>query len=129
MQERIDHRLGKCGITTNTFHKLGKTIIAKVEGEQPSLSPLAEDDKALAWQVSQWFEQHLKTPDYQRLAIDYFQHHLYRRRTPLSSSQRESTTHYILANDIRTLKGEAVKSLGERLVATDLFRRGHRLPV
>ncbi|MBN0238145.1 UvrD-helicase domain-containing protein, partial [Pseudomonas aeruginosa] len=77
MQERIDHRLGKCGITTSTFHKLGKTIIAKVEGEQPSLSPLAEDDKALAWQVSQWFEQHLKTPDYQQLAIDYFQHHLY----------------------------------------------------
>lgn len=64
MQERIDHRLGKCGITTSTFHKLGKTIIAKVEGEQPSLSPLAEDDKALAWQVSQWFEQHLKTPEY-----------------------------------------------------------------
>jgi DNA helicase IV len=77
MQERIDHRLGKCGVTTSTFHKLGKQIIAKVEGKQPSLSPLAEDEKALGRQVSQWFEQHLKTPDYQRLAIEYFQYHLY----------------------------------------------------
>src|SRR5690606_3200395 len=60
MQERIDHRLGKCGITASTFHKLGKEIIAKVEGQQPSLTPLAEDDKALALQVNRWFEEHLK---------------------------------------------------------------------
>ena len=54
MQERIDKRLGKCGITASTFHKLGKEIIAKVEGKQPSLTPFAEDDKALASQVNHW---------------------------------------------------------------------------
>lgn len=124
MQERIDHRLGKCGITTSTFHKLGKAIIAKVEGEQPSLTPLAEDDKALARQVSQWFEQHLKTPDYQRLAIDYFQHHLYPDANPFEFESEGEYYDYILANDIRTLKGEAVKSLGECLVANYLFKQG-----
>src|SRR5690606_8662166 len=64
MQERIDHRLGKSGITASTFHKLGKEIIARVEGQQPSLTPLAEDDRALAQQVNQWFEEHLKTSAY-----------------------------------------------------------------
>ncbi|MEH6388484.1 MAG: UvrD-helicase domain-containing protein [Pseudomonas profundi] len=124
MQERIDHRLGKCGITTSTFHKLGKEIIAKVEGEQPSLSPLAEDDKALARQVSEWFEQHLKTPDYQRLAISYFQHHLYPEANPFEFKSEGEYYDFILANDIRTLKGEAVKSLGECLVANYLFKQG-----
>ncbi|MDO7919830.1 helicase IV, partial [Pseudomonas aeruginosa] len=91
---------------------------------QPSLSPLAEDDKALAWQVSQWFEQHLKTPEYQRLAIDYFQHHLYPEANPFEFESEGEYYDYILANDIRTLKGEAVKSLGECLVANYLFKQG-----
>lgn len=124
MQERIDHRLGKCGITASTFHKLGKEIIAKVEGQQPSLSPLAEDDKALALQVSQWFEEHLKAPVYQQLAIKYFQHHLYPAVNPFDFDSEGEYFDYILANDIRTLKGEVVKSLGECLLANYLFRQG-----
>lgn len=124
MQERIDHRLGKCGITTSTFHKLGKEIIARVEGQQPSLTPLAEDDKALALQVNQWFEEHLKTPAYQQLTIKYFQHHLYPAANPFDFESEGEYFDYILANDIRTLKGEAVKSLGECLVANYLFKQG-----
>lgn len=124
MQERIDHRLGKCGITASTFHKLGKEIIAKVEGQQPSLTPLAEDDKALALQVNRWFEEHLKTPAYQQLTIKYFQYHLYPAANPFDFESEGGYFDYILANDIRTLKGEAVKSLGECLVANYLFKQG-----
>lgn len=124
MQERIDHRLGKCGITASTFHKLGKEIIAKAERQQPSLTPLAEDDKALAQQVNQWFEEHLKTPVYQQLAIKYFQHHLYPAANPFDFESEGEYFDYILANDIRTLKGQAVKSLGECLIANYLFKQG-----
>ena len=124
MQERIDHRLGKSGITTSTFHKLGKEIIAKVEGRQPSLSPLAEDDKALSRQVSLWFEQHLKEQGYQQLVINYFQHHLYPENNPFDFESEGEYYDYIIANEIRTLKGEAVKSLGECLVANYLFKQG-----
>ena len=124
MQERIDHRLGSCGITVSTFHKLGKEIIARVEGQQPSLTPLAEDDRALALQVIQWFEEHLKKPAYQQMAIKYFQHHLYPAANPFDFDSEGEYFDYILANDIRTLKGEAVKSLGECLVANYLFKQG-----
>lgn len=124
MQERIDHRLGKCGITASTFHKLGKEIIAKVEGQQPSLTPLADDDKALALQVNQWFEEHLKTPTYQQLAIKYFQNYLYPAANPFDFKSEGEYFDYILANEIRTLRGEAVKSLGECLVANHLFKKG-----
>nr|WP_081960602.1 UvrD-helicase domain-containing protein [Nitrincola sp. A-D6] len=124
MQERINHRLGKCGITASTFHKLGKEIIASVEGQQPSLTSLAEDDKALALQVNQWFEEHLQTSTYQQLAIKYFQHHLYPVVNPFDFESEGEYFDYILANDIRTLKGEVVKSLGECLLANYLFKQG-----
>ena len=124
MQERIDKRLGRCGITASTFHKLGKDIIAKVEGQQPSLTPLAEDDKALALQVNQWFEQHLETDAYRKLAISYFQYYQYPAANPFEFKSEGEYFDYILANDIRTLKGEAVKSLGECLVANYLFKQG-----
>lgn len=124
MQERINFRLGDNGITASTFHRLGKEIIATVEGKQPSLTPLAEDDKALAYQVNHWFEENLNKPDYRQLTIEYFQQHLYPEANPFEFESEGAYYDYILANDIRTLKGEAVKSLGECLVANYLFKLG-----
>lgn len=124
MQERIDLRLGAKGITASTFHKLGKEIIATVEGQQPSLTPLAGDGKALAYQVNHWFEERLKKPEYRKLALEYFEHHLYPEANPFDFESEGAYYDYILANDIRTLKGELVKSLGECLVANYLFKLG-----
>lgn len=124
MQERVTRCLGDTGITASTFHKLGKDIIAAVEGKQPSLSPLAEDEKLLAWQVNQWFEEHLSQPGYRKLTLHYFQHYLYPAKNPFDFDSEGAYFDYILANDIRTLKGEMVKSLGECLVANYLFRQG-----
>lgn len=124
MQERIAERLGNCGVSASTFHKLGKEIIAAVEGKQPSLTPLADDPKMLAWQVNQWFEEHLKNPQYRQITIEYFQYHLYPEANPFDFKSEGEYFDYILANDIRTLKGEPVKSLGECLVANYLFKQG-----
>ncbi|WP_052750118.1 UvrD-helicase domain-containing protein [Arsukibacterium sp. MJ3] len=124
MQERIKKRLGDCGITASTFHKLGKDIIATVEGKQPSLTPLADDEKLLARQVNDWFEQHLKQADYQKKVLDYFQHYLYPVKNLFDFDTEGEYFDYILANDIRTLKGEKVKSLGECLIANYLLRQG-----
>ena len=124
MQERITLRLGDCGITASTFHKLGKEIIAAVEGKQPSLTPLAEDDLALAHWVDQWFEELMLTPGYRKLALKYFQDHLYPEANPFDFKSAGEYFDFIIANDIRTLKGEMVKSLGECLVANHLFKLG-----
>ena len=124
MQERIENRLGDCGISASTFHKLGKDIIASVEGKQPSLSPLADDDKLLAKHVNDWFEDHLKQPAYQELVLEYFQNYLYPVRNAFDFNSEGEYLDYIIANDIRTLKGEKVKSLGECLIANYLLRQG-----
>lgn len=122
--ERIRSRLGSKGITASTFHKLGKEIIAAVEGKAPSLSPLADDRKLLNYQVNQWFECHLQQPEYRSLTIEYFQHHLYPEANPFDFDSEGAYFDYIRANDIRTLKGEAVKSLGECLIANYFFKQG-----
>lgn len=124
MQERIEKRLGDCGITASTFHKVGKDIIVAVEGKQPSLSPLVEDQKGLAAQVNRWFEAHLTTPVYQQLVLQYFRDYLYPVANPFEFSSEGAYFDFLTANDIRTLKGELVKSYGECLVANHLFRLG-----
>ena len=86
MQERLENRLGHSEVTASTFHKLGKNIIAKVEGEQPSLSPLAEDDKLLAWHINNWHTQHLEEPAYKKLTLDYFETIFIQRQTLLTSN-------------------------------------------
>ena len=124
MQGRITLRLGNCGVTASTFHKIGKDIVAAVEGCQPSVTPLADDDRLLAAHVNAWYEAHMLNPAYRTLAIKYFEEHMYPDANPFDFDSEGAYFDYIIANDIRTLKGEAVKSLGECLVANHLFRRG-----
>jgi DNA helicase IV len=124
MQERIQTRFGDCGMTASTFHKLGADIIATIEGKKPNLSPLAEDEQKLIKQVDQWFEKHLKDKKYHDKAIKYFEFYLYPAANPFDFESEGAYFDFILANDIRTLKGELVKSLGECLVANYLFKQG-----
>ncbi len=131
LQGRISSRLPDAAVTASTFHKLGKEIIARVEGTQPSLSRLAEDDNALAAEVNQWFESHLLGKAYRQLTLKYFEHYLYPDANPFDFESEGDYFDYILANDIRTLKpdprtlkGELVKSLGECVLANHLFKSG-----
>ena len=124
MQERLVQRLGVEGIDATTFHSLGMRIIAEVEGGQPALSPLAQDGRALVAQVDEWFEQNVCEPAYQALLLDYFEHYLYPDANPFDFDTEGQYFEYILANDMRTLKGESVKSLAECLIANHLLKLG-----
>lgn len=124
MQERIHTSFGDCGMTASTFHKLGADIITATEGKRPNLSPLAEDERKLVKQVDQWFEKHLKDKKYHDRAIKYFQRYLYPEANPFDFESEGEYFDFILANDIRTLKGELVKSLGECFIANYLFKQG-----
>lgn len=124
MQERLDERFGECGIQASTFHKLGKDIIAHVEGSQPSISPLADDDKLLEKTVDGWFSNHMESAPYRKRMLDYFEYFLYPAANPFDFDSEGEYFDYILANEIRTLKGETVKSLGECLLANHLLKLG-----
>ncbi len=124
MRQRLQQRLHGEQISARTFHSLGQEIIAKVEGAKPRISVLADDPKRLATQVDSWFEQLLQQPDYRRLAIDYFQHYLFEEKSPFEMPSQGAYYDYLAANEIRSLKGELVKSFEACLIANWLFRMG-----
>ena len=126
MQERLVDRLEAAQhvITASTFHKLGKDIIAMVEGAQPSISAIASDDKKLLYQVNQWFEEHVKDVDYRARLLRYFEKYLYPAVNPFDYKEEGDYYESLTNNEIRTLKGEAVKSIGECLIANQLFKLG-----
>lgn len=124
MQERLNEKIGEIGIVASTFHKLGKDIIADVEGVQPSISPLAEDAIQLANHVNKWFEEKMQETAYKQRVIKYFDHYLYPQTNPFDFESESEYFNYIQANDIRTFKGEKVKSFGECQIANCLFKLG-----
>ena len=128
MQERLDKRVGAKGIVASTFHKLGMDIIASVENARPSISPLAEDDRKmtkLRKHVEQWFEKEMRNnSSYKQFVLNYFKDYLYPAVNPFDFKTKGEYFEYIRANEIRTLKGEQVKSLGECLIANHLFSLG-----
>lgn len=122
MQERLDERVKEI---PRTFHKLGRDIIVKVEGEHPSLSPLSEDDALLKNQVGKWLEEEMRdNSSYKKDVLNYFSDHLYPMVNPFDFETKGEYFKYIRANDIRTFKGEKVKGLGECIIANQLFALG-----
>lgn len=124
MQERLDEKIKVQGVTASTFHSLGKKIITAVDGFPPSISYLAEDEKNLAKQVDLWFLELLENAEYKKKVIKYFDDYLYPEKNPFDFNSEGEYLDYLLTNEIRTLKGERVKSFEECLIANYFFKNG-----
>ena len=125
MQQCADKRLGKDKITAKTFHGLGLEIIRAVEGENaPGLSELANDEALFKKRVDDWFEAQLQKPKYRKLVNRYFCYYLTPDINPFDFKTKGEYLEYVRANDLRTLQGERVKSLGELQIANSLYNQG-----
>ncbi len=124
MRQRLEQRLNGQSIRAKTFHALGQQIITRVEGTKAQITQLAEDGKRLADQVDTWFEEQLEAPGYRAQAIKYFERYLFPQKNPFDCQTQGQYFDYLTANEIRTLKGEPVKSFAACLIANWLFRMG-----
>ena len=128
MHERMQQRINRDDLSISTFHKLGKQIIAEVEGSQPSISMYAEDHEShnsvFKRDVNLWVNEFLKDEDYKDKVIKYFEDYLFIEKSPFSFESQGEYFSYVEAEDIRTFKGEKVKGHGERIVANFLFKMG-----
>lgn len=112
-------------ISATTFHSLGLYIIAQVEGAKPSLSLFAEDEKAKTKWVQSCFETLINEhAQYRRLIIEYFSRYYYVERNDFDFKSLGEYYQYLTDNDIRSLKGDKVKSFGELYIANWLFNHG-----
>jgi len=124
MRDRIEEKLSIKSVDAFTFHALGKMIITEVEGVKPSISPLAEDEKLLKRYVDSWFSELLEQKAYKETALEYFENYLFPEANPFDFKSEGEYFEYIKANEIRSLKGEQVKSFEECVIANWLFMMG-----
>lgn len=125
MDGRIKEKLNTHKISATTFHQLGLTIIAQVEGEKPNISVFAEDEKAKAKWVQGCFEQFINDQaSYRHLVLDYFSRYYYAEKNAVDFESLGDYYQYLTDNDIRSLKGEKVKSFGELRIANWIFQQG-----
>lgn len=125
MRERLEKRLGVKGVTADTFHALGRRIVETVEGKKSAISPMATDGALKAKFVDETFKSLLHNDaKYRDLLLTYFKHWLYPVRNPFDFKSMGAYYCFLQDNDVRTLKGEAVKGFGECDIANFLFANG-----
>ncbi|WP_246129215.1 UvrD-helicase domain-containing protein [Colwellia demingiae] len=125
MDERIRDKLSTDKISATTFHSLGQSIIAQVEGGKPSLSVFADDEKAKSKWIQSCFETLIKEDrQYRKLILEYFGQYYYVERSAFDFKSKGEYYQYLTDNDIRSFKGELVKSFGELYIANSLFSYG-----
>ncbi|MGI2169230.1 UvrD-helicase domain-containing protein [Shewanella sp. MF05960] len=124
MDERIKQKLHTDDIKASTFHSLGLKIIAEVEGRKPSLSPWAEDEKSKNKWVQDTLEALIEDTAYRQQLFEYFSQYYYVEKSPFEFDSAGDYFDYLNGNDIRTLKGQRVKSFGELYIANWLFSNG-----
>lgn len=124
MDERIKQRLGFDSVRASTFHSLGLKIIAEVEGRVPKLCPFELDAKIKALWMHKTLEALMHDAHYRRQLLEYFSAYYYVDKSPFQFNSYGDYLRYLNDNDIQTIKGEAVKSYGEMVIANWLYRHG-----
>ncbi len=127
MEERIRARLGATnarGITVRTFHSLGMAIIGKAEGERPSLSPVAENHQGLLDLLKNIVTDLFTDSKLSKILREWFQGEFAPYQSAHEFKSWGEYYDYIRKFDIRSLKGETVKSLEECEIANFLYLNG-----
>ena len=111
-------------VTVRTFHSLGVEILARADGRKPSLSVLAEDGEALAGAMATYVRALFEDPATRAEAAAYFAYCLFPYRSPFEFATPHEYHQYVRSHDLRTLRGEKVKSHEELEIANWLHLNG-----
>ncbi len=126
MEERVRKRLGAAarGVTVRTFHSLGMAIIGDAEGKRPALARSAESDRALFDLLKGIVTGLLADGTLSETVLEWFQDQFAPYRSEHDFPNWGAYWNYIRRNDIRSLKGEEVKSYEECEIANFLYLNG-----
>ena len=126
MEERVRKRLGATarGVTVRTFHSLGMAIIGDAEGKRPALARSAENDRALFDQLKGIVADLLADGALSETLLEWFQDQFAPYRSAHEFPSWGAYWNYIRRNDIRSLKGDEVKSYEECEIANFLYLNG-----
>lgn len=130
MQERQDNRLrpwlGESLPKVKTFHALGLEIVGKVEGARPTVTPMAQDMTKFARFIDERIDALCGNSSYRSKVIQYFGSERYPYRSHFDFSSSAEYLEYVRTHEIRTLRGDVVKSFEECVIANFLSAHGIR---
>ena len=127
LRERIARRLGAQTarrLPVRTFHSLGLGIIGKVEGRVPTLARVAEDDKALLRLLEKIVAALLADDAISRLLLTWFRSQFAPYADPQDFTTYSEYLTHLRRHDIRSLKGDKVRSFEECEIANFLYLHG-----
>ena len=127
MEERVRSRLGAAtaqSVTVRTFHSLGMAIIGDTEGKRPALARTAENDRALFDLLKGIIADLLADGALSETVLEWFQDQFAPYRSEHEFATWGAYWNYIRRNDIRSLKGDEVKSYEECEIANFLYLNG-----
>ena len=127
MVERIGTRLGVAtarGVTVRTFHSLGMAVTGEAEGKRPTLAKTAENDRALFDLLKGIVADLLVDGELSGILQEWFQDQFAPYKSKHEFRNWGKYWNYIRQHDIRSLKGEKVKSYEECEIANFLYLNG-----
>ena len=127
MEERMGKRLGTAiarDVTVRTFHGLGMAIVGEAEGKRPALAATAENDRALFDLLKGIVADLLADHDLSATLDEWFQEGFAPYRSQEEFRNWGEYHDYIRKFDIRSLKGETVRSFEECEIANSLYLNG-----
>ena len=127
MEDRIRARLGAAtarGVTVRTFHSLGMAIIGKAEGKCPALAPAAENEQARFDLLKGIVADLLADRELSAILREWFQDWFAPYKSEHKFESWGDYYDYIRKFDIRSLKGETVRSFEECEIANFLYLNG-----
>ena len=123
LQERIQSRL-KTNLQVNTYHSFGLKVIAEATGTKPSVSKLAEDKAKFSKEIDKFIKNRMKDPDFAELISDYFLYYFTPYKSAFEFHSFGEYVEYIKQVELRSLKGDKVKSFEECFIANFLYING-----
>ena len=127
MEERIRARLGMSaakGVTIRTFHSLGMAIIGEAEGRRPALARTAESDRALFDMLKRVVAELLADGALSETLLEWFQDRFAPYKSAHEFPNWGAYWNYIRRFEIRSLKGDEVRSYEECEIANFLYLNG-----
>ena len=127
MRERVRNRLGgdtAHSITVSTFHSLGLAIIGEVEGRRPALAKAAEDERVQIRLLKEIVSELIAGRNISETVLAWFREQFAPYRSQHEFKTWGAYWDYIRRYEIRSLKGEKVKSFEECEIANFLYLNG-----
>ncbi len=124
MAERIEERSG-AAVDALTFHALGYDIIKQVEGGAPALAAHASDDKQFRALLRDILINDVaKQSGLGKLLLSWFSEFYWPYKSEWDFKTKDEYFQYVEEHELRTLKGDLVRSFEEWEIANWLYLNG-----